>query len=141
MTALAGARIPLDDLVFFARCGIRAARAELRYCRALRLALLVRAHGGGWRRVLRTLVGTYDVTTVCLGGHWFLIGPADPRTLDRAPERARWAWYICGPSLDRTVNPSLSWEESAPGFLPRTALAYCGEWADAVGAESPRRAA
>ncbi|WP_280404563.1 hypothetical protein [Nocardia brasiliensis] len=141
MNARTVARAHLGDLAFTARCGARNALAEARYCRAIRLALLARTQGGGWWRVLRTLVSAYDVSTVCIGEHWFLIGPEDPRSLDRVPERARWAWYICGPSLDRSVNPSLSWEESVPGFSPDTALAYCQEWAEVVCAAQQRKAA
>ncbi|MGV9679199.1 hypothetical protein ACWDSJ_28290 [Nocardia sp. NPDC003482] len=127
----AGAATLVADLVFVIGCRGRALGAEVRYCRALRLALLARAQGRGWRRVLRTLFSTHAVTTARIGGHWFLIGPQDPRALDRVPERARWGWYICGPSLDRRITPPLSWEESVPGFLPATALNYCREWAQA----------
>lgn len=109
-----------------------AIQAELRYCRAIRMALLVRAHGGGWRRTLRTLAGTYDVSALHIGGHWFLIGPQCPQTLDLWPDQGRWAWYICGPSLHRTPDRSLGREECAPGFCPTAALAFCQEWSDAA---------
>ncbi|MEV6360358.1 hypothetical protein [Nocardia asteroides] len=110
----------------------RAIRAELSYCRAIRLALLARAHGGSWWRTLRTLACTYDVSALRIGEHWFLIGPQSPRTLDRWPEQGRWAWYICGPRLDRTTEPSLGREECAPGFSPTAALGFCREWSAAV---------
>ncbi|AVH20110.1 hypothetical protein [Nocardia cyriacigeorgica] len=129
------------DLVYAVRYRVRNLCAELRYCRALRLALLVKADGADWRRVLHTLMATYDVSTVRVGEHWFLIGPQDPRTLDRLPEGNRWAWYVCGPSLSATVNPSLSWEETVPGFSPGTALDYCREWAEVAATTEQRSAA
>ncbi|MBC7302091.1 MULTISPECIES: hypothetical protein [Nocardia] len=109
-----------------------AIHAELSYCRAIRLALLARAHGGGWWRTLRTLVGTYDFSALHIGGHWFLIGPQSPRMLDRRPGQGRWAWYIYGPSLHRTPDRSLGREECAPGFSPTAALTFCQEWSDAA---------
>ena len=118
------------NLAYALRWRIRTIHVELRYCRALRLALLAKAQGGGWWRAAGALRATHDVTTVRLDGYWFLVGPQDPRSLERLPDPVRWAWYVCGPSLSATVNPSLSWEESVPGFSPRMVLDYCREWAD-----------